>query len=101
MYTNHRDWTIQEWRTVIFPDERSVERGTGKDQTWVFRTPRDSWWDKTRLKECLRAKHYADVLGCLLGYGLAHRAGCNDPGLSVVLEDSELYYHFGLLIQIL
>ena len=29
----YRSWTIQEWRNVIFSDECSVKRGTGKQRT--------------------------------------------------------------------
>jgi len=38
-----KDWTADEWRKVIWTDECSVERGTGKSRRWVFRTPADKW----------------------------------------------------------
>ena len=34
---NHTDWTIDDWFTVIFTDECSVERGAGKGTRWVWR----------------------------------------------------------------
>jgi len=37
------DWTPDEWSKVIWTDECSVERGTGKSRKWVFRTPVDKW----------------------------------------------------------
>ncbi len=33
-----KDWTWEEWKTYIFSDEASIERGKGGRQ-WVFRTP--------------------------------------------------------------
>jgi hypothetical protein len=35
----HRGWTAEEWGLVVWSDECSVERGRGKAQEWVFRTP--------------------------------------------------------------
>lgn len=39
----HRDWTDKQWATVIWSDECSVERGSGKNRKWVFRTPGQKW----------------------------------------------------------
>lgn len=33
-----KNWTWEEWKTYIFSDEASIERGKGGRQ-WVFRTP--------------------------------------------------------------
>jgi len=38
-----KDWTDDDWVKVIWTDECSVERGTGKSRKWVFRTPVDKW----------------------------------------------------------
>ena len=32
-----KDWSEEEWKTIIFSDECSVERGAGKQRDWVFR----------------------------------------------------------------
>jgi len=45
-----KDWTVDEWKKVIWTDECSVERGTGKSRRRVFRTPVDKW-----KKEYIRA----------------------------------------------
>jgi DDE superfamily endonuclease len=37
------DWTLEEWATVIFSDECSVQRGASKGQVWVWRTPSQKW----------------------------------------------------------
>jgi len=34
-----RHWTIENWGIIMWSDECSVERGRGKNQEWVFRTP--------------------------------------------------------------
>ena len=39
----HKDWTYEEWATIIFSDECSVERGAGAQRTWAFRTPQQKW----------------------------------------------------------
>jgi hypothetical protein len=39
----HRNWTLEDWRSVIWSDECSVERGFGKQRKWVFRRPSDKW----------------------------------------------------------
>lgn len=32
----HKDWTYDQWEKVIFSDECSLERGSGKRQEWVW-----------------------------------------------------------------
>ena len=36
-------WTKNQWLKVIWSDECSVERGTGKERAWVFRFPDEKW----------------------------------------------------------
>ena len=36
-------WTYENWCKVIWSDECSVERGTGKERGWVFRFPDEKW----------------------------------------------------------
>ncbi len=36
-------WTTEQWLKVIWSDECSVERGTGKERAWVFRFPDEKW----------------------------------------------------------
>lgn len=36
-------WGYEEWLKVIWSDECSVERGTGKKREWVFRFPHEKW----------------------------------------------------------
>jgi hypothetical protein len=38
-----RGLTAEEWGLILWSDECSVERGRGKRQEWVFRTPADKW----------------------------------------------------------
>ena len=38
-----KDWTFDKWKQYIWSDECSVERGTGKERKWVFRTPQEKW----------------------------------------------------------
>ena len=34
-------WGFEEWSKVIWSDECSVERGTGKERVWVFQFPHE------------------------------------------------------------
>lgn len=38
-----RHWTVDQWRTYMFSDECSAERGRGKEIEWVFGLPKDKW----------------------------------------------------------
>jgi hypothetical protein len=38
-----KDWTTEEWKSIIFSDECSVERGAGAQRVWVWRTPSQKW----------------------------------------------------------
>ncbi|OAL18659.1 hypothetical protein AYO22_10478 [Fonsecaea multimorphosa] len=39
----HRDWTWEDWLKVIWSDECSIQRGSGTQREWVFRTPEEKW----------------------------------------------------------
>ena len=39
----HKDWTYEDWIKVIWSDECSVERGSGKQRKWVFCLPQEKW----------------------------------------------------------
>ena len=39
----HKDWTVDQWKNVIWSDECSVERGSGRRVEYVFRVPEDKW----------------------------------------------------------
>ena len=38
-----RHWLAEDWALVVWSDECSVERGRGKRDEWVFRTPAQKW----------------------------------------------------------
>jgi Transposase len=38
-----KDWSVDEWATIIFSDEISVERGAGGQREWAFRTVEQKW----------------------------------------------------------
>ena len=39
----YKGWSADDWKKVIWSDECSVERGSGKQRRWVFRTPQQKW----------------------------------------------------------
>lgn len=38
-----RNWTVEQWRRVIFSDECAIQVGSGARPQWVFRTSKDKW----------------------------------------------------------
>ena len=51
----YKDWTYNDWVKVIWSDECSVERGSGKRREWVFRTPAQKW-DKNMIQATPKGK---------------------------------------------
>jgi transposase len=41
--SERKDWSVKEWRHIIFSDESSIERGAGGQRQWVWRTPQQKW----------------------------------------------------------
>ena len=39
----HKDWTVEQWRKVLWGDECSVEHGSGRRTEYVFQVPTDKW----------------------------------------------------------
>lgn len=39
----HRDWNFEQWLKIIWSDECSVEKGSGKQRAWMFRYPDEKW----------------------------------------------------------
>jgi transposase len=54
----HVDWTVDQWGQVIWSDEASVTRGTGKAREWVFGTP-DQKWDRNKVTEMPNGKPFS------------------------------------------
>jgi len=39
----HGIWDLDKWKYIIWSDECSIVRGSGKERAWVFRTPSQKW----------------------------------------------------------
>jgi len=52
---DHEHWGPREWKTFLWSDECSVERGSGKQWQWVFRTPAQKW-DKEMIQPYNKGK---------------------------------------------
>ena len=48
---------MDQWRKVIWSDEASVTRGSGKAREWVFGTP-DQKWDRDKITEMPNGKAF-------------------------------------------
>jgi len=51
----HINWDLDKWKYIIWSDECSVVRGSGKDREWVFRTPCQKW-DKEMIEQTPKGK---------------------------------------------
>jgi hypothetical protein len=38
-----KDWSIEEWGSIIFSDESSIKRGAGGQRQWAWRTADQKW----------------------------------------------------------
>ena len=65
----HKDWTVDQWRKIIWSDEASVARGKGKAREWVFGTPEQKW-DKDKVMEIPNGKLFSIMVwGAFWGSG--------------------------------
>lgn len=65
----HENWTVNQWRKVIWSDEASVARGSGKGREWVFGTSNQKW-DKDKLQETPKGKAFRVMIwGAFWGSG--------------------------------
>jgi hypothetical protein len=51
----YKDWSFEEWKTIIWSDKCSVERDTGARRTWVFQTL-DQKWSKEHISTYTKGK---------------------------------------------
>ena len=66
---NHEHWTVEEWRKVIWSDEASVARGSGKGKEWAFGTLEQKW-DRDKLQELTKGKAFRIMIwGAFWGSG--------------------------------
>jgi len=65
----HENWTVDQWRKVIWSDEASVARGSGKTREWVFGT-RKQKWDRDKVMEIPNGKTFSIMVwGAFWGSG--------------------------------
>jgi len=57
----HEDWTVDQWRKVIWSDEASVARGSDKTPEWVFGT-RKQKWDRDKVMEIPNGKTFSIMI---------------------------------------
>ena len=57
----HINWSEEQWSKILWSDECSVERGTGKRPVWVFRTPHQKW-DKDMVEPYKKGKDLSTMI---------------------------------------
>ena len=78
----HVDWTPEQWRNVVFSDECSLDRGTGNDRRWVWRT-RSQKWDRDKLI----AKRTGKDL-CQMFWGAIWGRGCRTELVALTRDEN-------------
>lgn len=63
----HQNWTVEDWKRVVWSDECSVEKSGDPRTIWVFRTPQEKW-----NHDCIRDDNHSGrvslmVWGCFAG----------------------------------
>ena len=72
------DLPALEWERYIWSDECSVEKGSGKERSWVFRTPRQKW-DHEMIEEYEKGKQ-----ACVMVWGAIY--GDSERSELVIME---------------
>jgi transposase len=62
-------WDVERWKLYMWSDECSLERGRGKSQEWVFRTPKQKWDPEMVMTYGTGHDIKAMVWGCFWGNG--------------------------------
>ena len=57
-----REWNSEQWSKIIWSDEYSVEKGSGKQRQWMFIFPEEKW-KKPMIQPYAGQGH---VMGCFL-----------------------------------
>jgi hypothetical protein len=59
----HRNWTLVQWRNIIWTDECSVEVGKGKRDQWVFRLNQSGeMWKKKYIQPYSKSKNISIMI---------------------------------------
>ncbi len=57
----HKDWTVNQWRKVIWSNEAFVTRESGKTREWVFETLKQKW-DRDKVMEISNEKAFSIMI---------------------------------------
>jgi hypothetical protein len=67
-----KEWTEEQWASIIFSDECSLERGSRARPEWAFRTPAQKW-DKEMISSYKKGKDISVMI-----WGAIWIRGCSD-----------------------
>lgn len=108
----YRHWKAEDWHKVLFSDECSVERGTGRVRLWVFRKPNEKFRAPGMIDEVKKGKDLSqmfwaavwgtgertelvmmerDNLGARLGYTRNSYIWALEEGLIPVYEPGQIF----------
>ena len=78
---NHKDWTVEDWKRVIWSDESSIWVGVNPCRQWVIRPPGERLNPKYAKKTFKSAQVKVMVWACFTGERLGPLVVCDRGGL--------------------
>jgi hypothetical protein len=87
----HKDWTIEDWKKVIWSDESSVWIGVNPRRQWVIRPPGEGLNRKYVKKTFKSAQVKVMVWACFTGERLGPLVICDEGGIGANEYEDILY----------
>jgi transposase len=84
----HKDWTVDDWRRVIFSDECKVEIGKQARAAWVYRTEDERYHDDCLVPALKGSRASIMVWGCFSANKLGPLLTFSKKGASTLLTIS-------------
>jgi transposase len=87
----HKDWTVDDWRRVIWSDESSIWVGVNPRRQWVIRLPGERLNRKYVKKTFKSAQVKVMVWACFTGERLGPLIVCEEGGIGASEYEDILY----------
>jgi hypothetical protein len=98
----HKDWTVEDWKRVIWSDECMIQIGVDPRRQWVIRLPGEKLNPKYVKKTFKDARVKVMVWACFTGDRIGPLIICDEGGIGADEYEDILYDGlFGLIDDIL
>jgi DDE superfamily endonuclease len=87
----YKDWTIEDWKRIIWSDESSIWIGVNPRRQWIIRPPGERL-DKKYVKKTFKSQQVkVMVWGCFTGERLGPLIVCEEGGIGADEYEEILY----------